>query len=485
MSISKTNETRQIREWQALRQFEAARSLERSGDYQAARAALSGVWTTVGERPAIEKLSADLQAEALLRVGTLSGWIGSAQQIGGAQEFAKDLMSEAIRLFEGMGNTEKVAEAQTDLAICYWRLGAFDEARVLFCQAEENSRDDENKLRALVNYSAVEISCGQLDRAFTLLEAAAPLADTIADRGASGRYHLQRALLFKKLGGEENLDRALIEYSAASLHLAEAGDIRYLAAVENNIGMVLLQMGRELDALSHLDRARAIFVKLKESGRVAEVNEARAQVLIAQRSFAEAERAAFAAITTLERGDEHSLLATAYVTHGIALARMGNEPAARLAFLRAVEVAEKAGDLRSAGGAYLSLIEELSDSLASGEAGHFFLEADNRLGAEVNPGMMARFRKCARIVAANSLANPAQVLDGLLIGGTLDEELHHIEAVLIKRALDYEGGSITRAARSLGLTHQGLDWTLRNRQQQLLSSRTPRRPRRKSILKKK
>lgn len=467
-------------DWHALRQFELARSLERSGDYEGARAALSGVWSEIGERPKVEKLPAELRAEALLRVGVLAGWLGTARQISGAQEFAKDLVTEAVRLFEDLGNSDKVAEAQTDLAICYWRLGAFDEARVLFGEAAGHSVEPQTKLRVLVNSSAVEISSGRLDQALSVLDEAAPLVESVPDRGATGRYYLQRALLYKRLGGEANLDRALIEYSAASMHLAEAGDARYLAAVENNIALVLIELSRHAAALAHLDRARSIFVTLKESGRVAEVNETRAQAFIAQGSFPEAERAAFAAVSTLERGDEQSLLAAALNTHGVALARQGKTDAARAAFQRAVEVADNAGDLASAGNALLLMIEELSVTAA--EAGAFFLEADSRLADELDNVSMRRLRRCARIIASGSLRGQTDCIDDLLIGGPLEDELHHIEAVLIKRALDQAGGSVTRAARMLGVTHQGLDWTLNHRHQHLLSSRTPRRPRRKSLI---
>ncbi|HUS11247.1 MAG TPA: helix-turn-helix domain-containing protein [Pyrinomonadaceae bacterium] len=483
MNNIKPNMT-QMREREAASQFQLARTLERSGDYNGARAALSGVWSALGQRPAVDDLPADLQAEGLLRVGTLAGWIGTASQIAGTQEFAKDLITEATRIFEQMEISEKVAEAQTDLAICYWRLGAFSEARVLFTHAEENARNAENKLRVLVNRSAVEISCGEFERALYLLDRASPLVEIVSDRSATGRYHIQRALAFKKLGGVENLDRALIQYSAASLHLTEAGDSRYLAVVENNIALVHLELGRQEEALSHLDRARALFVKLRESGKVAEVNEARAQALIAKGSFAEAERAAFDAITTLERGDEHSLLANAHITRGLALARMGNDKAARTAFQRAADVADEAGDRRAAACAYLAIVEELSRFLAVEEAAKIFLAADTRLDT-LDARVAERVRNGARIIAERFLQSPDERLDGFLIGGSIEEELHHLEAVLIKRALDQTNGSVTRAARMLGLTYQGLAWTLENRQRQILSSRKPRHHRRKSIIKSK
>src|SRR5258708_6352693 len=44
------------------------------------------------------------------------------------------------------------------------------------------------------------------------------------------------------------LDRALIEYSAASFHFDQAGNERYLARVENNLGYLFFTIGRYEDA---------------------------------------------------------------------------------------------------------------------------------------------------------------------------------------------------------------------------------------------
>jgi tetratricopeptide (TPR) repeat protein len=479
--INLTIQTREMSDSLAIRQCHVARDFERVGEYEAARSALAGIWTTVGERPTIENLEPYTQSEVLLRVGVLSGWLGSARQINGAQEIALDLIGESIRRFESLGDEEKVAEAQTDLAICYWRLGAFDEGRVLFDQALGNARRPETRFRVLVNGSMVEISSGQLGRALRLLDDASNLLEQITDEGAKGRYHLQRALVYRKFGGPENLDRALIEYSAASMHLADAGDTRYVAAVENNIGFLLVRLGEHAEAIPHLDKAREIFVALKDAGNVAQVNETRAQAFIAEQRYAEAEPAAFAAVATLERGDEHALLAEALVTHGRALAGLGKWETAREVFLRASAALSGAGDLHAAGNIYLIMIEELQSRLAPDETLQLLIEADNRLSSEMDRETVARLRRCTRIAVVSSEVAKAGI-NGFLLGGSLEEEMNHFEAQLIKRALDQANGSITRAARLLGITHQGLAWSLQNKHQHLLRSRIPARPRRKSII---
>jgi len=204
------------RDWEARRACERARELERAGDYDGARAALGKLWTRIGERPAVDELPPDTRAEVLWRVGALSGWLGSANQIAGAQEFARDLLTESITLFESLNLPDKRAEAMTDLALCYWRSGAQDNGRALFQQALETAQTAQTKLRTLTNASTVEISSGRYREALALLNDAAAFLAAVSADWIHGAYHYQRGLVYRNLG---DLDQALIEYSAASMHL--------------------------------------------------------------------------------------------------------------------------------------------------------------------------------------------------------------------------------------------------------------------------
>jgi tetratricopeptide (TPR) repeat protein len=236
MELTRAKETRQWRDWEARRACERARELERAGDYEGARSVLGKLWTRIGERPAVDKLPLDTQADLLWRVGSLSGLLGSANQIAGAQELARDLLTESITLFESLGQQDKRAEAMGDLALCYWRSGAQDDGRALFRQAVDAAQKPETKLRTLTNASTVEISSGRYEDALALLNEAAAFLAEVSDDWLHGCYHSQRGIAYKNLGCTENLDHALVEYSAASMHFTNAGHTRYLAGVENNIG---------------------------------------------------------------------------------------------------------------------------------------------------------------------------------------------------------------------------------------------------------
>src|SRR5882762_5403666 len=65
---------------------------------------------------------------------------------------------------------------------------------------------------------------------------------------------------------------------------------------------------------------------------------------------------------------------------------------------------------------------------------------------------------------------------------SFQERVREFKHQVIAEALVEAGGSVTRAARSLKLTHQALCYMINHRHRDLLTARTPIRIRRKSII---
>ncbi len=217
----------------ALLRCSLAKHQEAAGDFEAAREALGELWEGVGARPNVEGLDEESKAEVLMRAGALTGWLGSASQIEGSQEMAKDLISESIRIFEELGNRSKVGEARSGLALCYWRAGAFDEARVTLQEAliEFNESDVEQRAIALHRTALVETSSKRLGEALRVYDQAAPLFAAVTDHSLAAHFHNGLANVLNQLSSVENredyVDRALMEYTAASFHFEQAGHERY------------------------------------------------------------------------------------------------------------------------------------------------------------------------------------------------------------------------------------------------------------------
>jgi tetratricopeptide (TPR) repeat protein len=280
-----------------------AKQLEDVGNYEAAREALGGLWSCVGERPTLDGLEEATAAEVLLRAGVLTGWIGSVRQVNGAQENAKNLINESIRKFEGLQETGKVAEAQTEIAYCYWRQGAYNDARVWLREALGKVADDSNdevKAVALLRLAIVERSAKRFHDALRIHIEASPLFEKSTNHSLKGKFYNGFGFVLRNLGTAEGradyIDRALIEYTAASYHFEQAGHTRYHACVENNLGFLFSTIGKFREAHEHLDRAQALFTSMKDSVHTAQVDDTRARVLLAEGRVAEAERIVRAAV---------------------------------------------------------------------------------------------------------------------------------------------------------------------------------------------
>jgi CheY-like chemotaxis protein/tetratricopeptide (TPR) repeat protein len=310
-----------------------------------------------------------------------------------------------------------------------------------------------------------------------------PLFAASSNHALKGKYHNSLANLLENLGRDEHredyIDRALVEYAAASFHFEQAGHVRYHACVENNLGFLYCTLGKFAEAHEHLDRAQALLTNLRDNIHLAQVDETRARVLLAEGRVADAEKLVMLAVQTLEKGGEQSLFAEALATQGTALARLGRYQQAQLTLQQAVEVAHQAGDREGAGQAALTMVEELGERLNEDDLCATFERAAELLANSQHPGILVRLNKCARRVLSLLVANPAAID---WEGFSLRDAVHRRERRFIERALQDAGGSVTRAAHLLGLKHQTLIALLNNRHRNLLHIRKPVAPRKRSII---
>src|SRR5205085_848472 len=165
-----------------------SKELEESGKYEEAREAMRDLWPRVGERPVLVRLDTATRAEVLCHVGVLTRCIGGAKQIERAQEIAKNLISESLATFEELHDAEKAAEAQINLAYCYWHHGEFDEARALLRDALSRLPDTESEVRALalIRYAIVERSAGRFSEALRIHTESASLFEKIDSHALKG-----------------------------------------------------------------------------------------------------------------------------------------------------------------------------------------------------------------------------------------------------------------------------------------------------------
>lgn len=457
-----------------------------SGQYEAACEALGELWRGVGKRPEVEGMTPTVAAEVLLQCGKLTGLLGGVRNVSGVQEKAKDLLTEAIREFQSQSNYRKASEAQCELGARYWRLGAHDDARVMMREALQPLTDADGELKARIHLkrTLVEISEDRYHEALNILKEAEPVFESAND-ALKGKWHGQRAIIFLKLAESEHrpeyADSAIIEFTAAIYHYELAKHERHCAGNLNNLAVLLCKLGRYKESHEQLDRAGYIYTKLKDPGTLAQVDETRARVLLAERKYIEASRVLASAIQTFEQGGESALLADALILQGVVWARRGVFDESAVVLRRAADMAEGLGAQSTAGRALLTYVEEHGErrAIPPEEMYEAYLRADGLLKGTQDAEDVGRLRASSQVVM------------GRLAGVRIHDKnfsfygaIHELEAKLIEQALEEAGGSVVRAARLLGLKHQTFTSMLQSRHQKLLPKRTPREKRLKSIIRK-
>jgi tetratricopeptide (TPR) repeat protein len=459
-----------------------ALELKDKGEYDTAQEIMRPLWKRIGERPNTTGLYPSVAAEVLFCVGVLTGWIGSRNEIKEADDAARDLITESITFYESAGDLKKVAEARTELAYCYWRAGSLDEARIMFAEALEKLTTEGNtRANALLGLSVVEWSSSRHNEAKKILTDNASLFTKITNHTFKGFYHNQLAMILRSLATEGKKDdyfqRAIKEYEEADQEFKLARNTVFRAHVKNNVGFLFYKLSRFRKAHEYLDQARRLTAIVKDRVRTAQVDETRAQVFIAERRFAEAESAARNAARTFEKSGRQCFLAEALITHGIALARLKQAERAQFTFQKAIEVAHQAGALNIAGLAALTMVEEM-DQLPPEILSAAYEQAGDWLSTSQSQDIKQRLERAEKKLALQGIEKSVGTADVLFNRQYhLPEEVLKFERTLISQTLAKVNGSITSAAKLLGVSHQRLAYILETRHRDLFKERTPVRRR--------
>jgi len=227
-------------------------------------------------------------------------------------------------------------------------------------------------------------------------------------------------------------------------------------------------------------------VRFKDCTRTAQIDSSRAELLIAEGRFKEAEAVARRAATQLEKAGHKCWVADALILQAIALARLGREARTQVTLQRAIEVAHEADALNKAGLAALTMIEEL-DRLSPETLQAAYQQAREWLADSQSLDVLLRLNAAAGKLAASVRRELSrdEAVDILLTKPyDLDQKLKEYEHDLIKQALIQSDGKVSHAAKLLRKSYQGLGKMIETKHPDLIPLRTPVRPRSRKTRKK-
>lgn len=477
----------------ALIKCQTALELKELGDCKAALNAMRPFWPGLFDEPNVSELHPSVAAEVRLCSGILACWTGSQEQITQATVFAAQLINQSIEYFKSAADVKRAAAARIELALCRLSQGNLDEARDLITTAlPKLSAGGTTWAKAIISLTMVESAQGRLQEAVTILADNATFFSRVVSHTYKGSYRLRFGSLLEMVADiekrNEYLDLAREHYEEADYQFKLANDNRSRVDAKIGLGNVFLRTSKIEEAHQCLDEARRLALLDRNRVKLAQVDEARARVLVAEARLGEAEPIIQSAISVLEKNGQRSLLADALVTHGVIAARLKQTDHAQCIFQRAIELAHQTGAQRRAAIAALTLIEELDgaplDTLCAA-----FDQANQWLSTSQNQHDLIRGNKAAEKLVSAFRNGQASDCPPSAFEAKLDQNLNLHGAVLkfeqglVRQALVRANGSVTRAAPLLGLTYQGLAYVIESRHRELLKERTPirRRPRKQQL----
>lgn len=337
--------------------------------------------------------------------------------------------------------------------------------------------------RAILKLVTVENTAARYHESLKLLTDNAALFQKISDPTTKGDYHNELAITLDIISTEEKrsdyLTRAVSEYKAADHYFKLAKNPTYRASVKNNVGILLFKLSRFKEAHKYLDEARRLTRSFGDGSRTAQIDETRAQILIAEGKCKEAEAVARRAASSLEKIGHKCLMVDALITEGIALARSGRKQRALYVYQRAIEIALEVNAQNKAGLAALTLIEEV-DQLSPATLQAAYQQAHEWLADSQGQDVLLRLTKAAGKLATGlrgELSRDEATAILLTKGFDLQGEMLEYERSMIQQALAQANGRITHAASLLRMSYQGLAYIIESRHPDLLKQRTPVRRR--------
>lgn len=203
---------------------------------------------------------------------------------------------------------------ETDLVVSLYREGNYSEAKERIGEGlSQSSQVDE--IVCLVNELAnIETDLKNYSEALNKRLSVRELVGQCKDEFTIANYHFGLALNSKQIADEGNesfYDRALIEYEAARFFFEQAGREERLGFVENNIGSLLIKLGRADESHSHFESARQIISKLKLDNwpaRLAEIDDTEALAYEAEGNYSQAVLYACRSVQALSQTDEPKTL---------------------------------------------------------------------------------------------------------------------------------------------------------------------------------
>lgn len=208
-----------------LQLIEEARNAELCRDTESLRKTLQVVWN-IEETPNFNPYDDAIKAQLLRLCGVFLSFYGFARTLKNYQLRGKDLLTNAIEIFETKKLLDKAAEAKINLAFCYWNLGEINECETILEVVESDFGKNllhPVYLQICINRLLIYFWSQDIESALKIIEEINVPMQSCPDVRLQTMFNTQAGIFY----------RASKKYDKAVFHLNEA--IRLAKTVNNHL----------------------------------------------------------------------------------------------------------------------------------------------------------------------------------------------------------------------------------------------------------
>jgi tetratricopeptide (TPR) repeat protein len=375
-------------------------------DFSAFVSAFDKVWTDIGENPDFSRFPQE--AELLHLAGEFLIHFGKAYNLINYQSRGKDLLTQAIDMFNLQGKPEKALNSQVVLAFAYFQEGAKEEYALFLLDAESQFKGDKydhNYLKLELNLLIYELEIGKLMKAHKRISENLYLFQRTDNLKIKADFFNEAGITFRRL---KIYDRAY-QLLEEALYLArEINNQQYESLICNNLANTYRSDKKYEEALEYADRA--IDLAENQDGWRAVFLDTKALIYADQEDYENAEGAINQAIALFRAGDDFGGLCEALWNKGEIMLKVELREMALQNFIECYQIASE----RIGGNSPASYLDKILDLIL------------------------------------------------IIPHGNLFEKVDSVKKQLIEKALLESNGKITEAARILGIEHQTLSAMMKN-----------------------
>ncbi len=332
--------------------------LERRGLYNEALVEVEHMWKDISVSPDVAGLAQGEAAELLLRCGSLIGFHGLNEQIENSQLIAKDLLTDAHRRFSEMGEVEKVAECENQLAIVYTRTGEFNEADACLAASFGHNIPEisETRLHTHAITSLVNQGCNRHAENVKYEKLYEDVFREHASEYLKGIICANIGIAHKNL---KNMSAAFKYLELSKYHYRLAHHKVYFATTENNLAMLYRDVRKFSKAHESIDNATRIFRQIKDKTREGFSFDTKALIYFSEAKYAEAFKTIEKGIAILRKSENVTHLIETLLTKATILLYLDKFSEAVMSLSEAVGMARVQTDDKAA----MALIKRFETSL--------------------------------------------------------------------------------------------------------------------------